>query len=222
MAHDRSKAGSGLHDTRSMPSYALGGAGAVIAPPEEDEMRRQLVVWTVVAAVLALSQPARAVQESDLDRAGLKSQAEQNKALARYLRHNGYPDVAQVRPLPDQFPWDDHEVTLYYVSARKEISFARARILGRPEIHTTRYERTMTDSDVRALQAHVGQLDAVGGGTVETTCTGSATSRAECAATRAENAADRIDVAAAKAEQAADKTEAIVAKMATHGVRRSH
>jgi hypothetical protein len=175
-------------------------------------MRRRMVVWTVVAALLVLVQSASAAPESDLDRAGLKAEAQQNKALARYLRYNGYPDVARVRPILDQPPWDDHEVTLYYFGSHKEICFARARVLGKPEIHTTRYQRTLTDADIRSLGTHARS----GGGEMvasATTCTGNATARAECSATRAEHAADRVDAAAGKAEHAAERTEAVVAKM---------
>jgi hypothetical protein len=66
------------------------------------------------------------VEQHELDADGLKKAAQENKALARYLRQNGNPDVAEVKPILDQPPWDDHEVTLYYFKSRKEISFARA------------------------------------------------------------------------------------------------
>jgi hypothetical protein len=179
-------------------------------------MRGRMVVWTVAVAAMALVSTARAGHEgSMLDAAGLKKQAAQNKALARYLKYNGMPEMAEVRPIVDQPPWDDHEVTLYYLGARKEISFARARVLGRPEVNVSRYERTLTDADVRTLKSH-GTLVASASSeaaAVPAVCTGSAAERAECAAGRAESAADRIDVAAVRAEKAAERTEAIVEKM---------
>ncbi len=180
-------------------------------------MRGRMVVVTVAMAVLALVSTAGAGHEgSMLDAAGLKKQAAQNKALARYLKYNGMPEMAEVRPIIDQAPWDDHEVTLYYIGARKEISFARARVLGRPEVHVMRYERTLTDADLRTLKSHgtmVASASTTAAAAVPSTCTGSAADRAECAAARAENAADRIDVAAVRAEKAADRTEAVVEKM---------
>ena len=181
-------------------------------------MRGRMVVWMVAVAALALASTARASNEgSMLDAAGLKKQAAQNKALARYLKYNGLPEMAEVRPIVDQAPWDDHEVTLYYLGVRKEISFARARVLGRPEVHVMRYERTLTDADLRTLKGHgtmVASASTAGAvAAVPAACTGSAAERAECAAGRAENAADRIDVAAVRAEKAADRTEAIVEKM---------
>ena len=189
-------------------------------------MRHRMVVWTAAAAMLVLVGTAHAVvEEAQLDSAGLKAKAEENLALARYLRHNGMPDAAEVRPIRDQPPWEDYEVTLYYFGIRKEIAFARARVLGHPEICTTRYERTLTDADIKALQTHLAGLGGPGvGGSAAaasgtdmagTTCTGNATARAECAAGRAESAADRVELAAGRAEKAADRTEEIVAKMST-------
>lgn len=179
-------------------------------------MRGRTAVWMV--ATLALMSTASASHDVGmLDAAGLKKHAAQNKALARYLKYNGMPEMAEVKPIIDQPPWDDHEVTLYYLEVHKEISFARARALGRPDVYIARYQRTLTDADVRALKSHGTLLAstsaaAVDGGTPGA-CNGNAAERAECAATRAENAANRIDVAAVKAEKAADRTEAIAEKM---------
>jgi hypothetical protein len=113
-------------------------------------MRRMAAVWTVVA-LAAANAPAWAASSQTLDMAGLKAEAKENRALARYIKLNGYPDVADVKPVIDQSPWDNREVTLYYLGRRHEISFGRARILGHPDVHIMRYERLMTDSDVRAL-----------------------------------------------------------------------
>src|SRR5207244_4328397 len=74
-----------------------------------------------------------------------------NSALAVYVKRNGVPDVAEAHFLADEPPWDDHEVTLYYLDARKEVGFARAFILGSPEIHMKRYVRPLTDEQVAAL-----------------------------------------------------------------------
>ena len=179
-------------------------------------MRGRMMSLTAVAIALALAGPARAmVEQHELDGDGLKKAAQENKALARYLRQNGNPDVAEMKPILDQPPWDDHEVTLYYFKSRKEISFARARVLGRPEVYSTRYERVMTDADIRALQSRP-KLAAVSASKTQdpSACTGSASTRAACAADRAESAAERVDAAATRAEAAADRTEAVVEQMA--------
>jgi hypothetical protein len=179
---------------------------------------------TAVAIALALAGPARAmVEQHELDGDGLKKAAQENKALARYLRQNGNPDVAEMKPILDQPPWDDHEVTLYYFKSRKEISFARARVLGRPEVYSKRYERVMTDADIRALQSRPKLIASAATSKDPSACTGSATSRAACAADRAEHAADLVDAAATRAEAAADRTEAVVEKMASRmTARRTH
>ena len=178
-------------------------------------MRGRMVVWMMAVAVLALGAPGWAAQDLMLDRAGLNREALQNKALDRYVRYNGYPDVAELKPIFDQPPWDNHEVTLYYFAEHTEISFALARVLGRPEISKTRYQRVLTDADVRTLQGRIVKADT--GATVSSStdevCKGSATARAECSAVRAEHAADRVDAAAVRAEKAADRTEAMVEKM---------
>jgi hypothetical protein len=182
-----------------------------------------MAVWTIAVVALALVSTASAAHEGAmLDAAALKKQASQNKALARYLKYNGYPEMAEVRPILDQAPWDDHEVTLYYLDARKEISFARARVLGRPEVHVTRYERTLTDADIRSLKSNGTMVASAStaAATMPSECKGSAAERAECAAGRAENAADRVDVAAVRAEKAADRTEAVVEKMVAPKPRR--
>ena len=126
-----------------------------------------------------------------------------NRKLAAYIARNGCPDVAESRFLSDEPPWDEYQVTLYYFDLRKEISFARAIILGQPSVHLERYERPMTDQDIAALQPMsrpycVGRAHGGGGGAVE---------RAEAAAVRAERAAARVDAAAVVAERAAGGIE---------------
>src|SRR6185369_13633723 len=172
----------GLHDTGSDPGYTRLNDGAARAW-RRTMMRGRMMSLTAVAIALALAGPARAmVEQHELDGDGLKKAAQENKALARYLRQNGNPDVAEMKPILDQPPWDDHEVTLYYFKSRKEISFARARVLGRPEVYSKRYERVMTDADIRALQgrpklvASASSKDA--SSKDPSACTGSASSRA--------------------------------------------
>ena len=112
-------------------------------------MRRMAAVWMAVGLAVTIATGAAASEA--LDMTALKAQAKKNKALSRYLKMNGYPEVAEVKPVIDQAPWDNYEVTLYYLARHKEISFARARVLGQPEVHIMRYERTMTDADVRGI-----------------------------------------------------------------------
>jgi len=86
----------------------------------------------------------------------LRTEIGQNRALAAYVARNGMPDVAEWHFLADRPPWDDHEVTLYYLDARTKISFARASILGRPEIQLIRYQRTLSDEEAAALAPRAG------------------------------------------------------------------
>jgi len=112
------------------------------------------MVMTLVM-VLGAAGVASARGGHELSDDGLEIEMARNRALASYIRWNGRPDLAESRELADRPPWDDHEVTLYYLGARKEISFARAFILGQPTIHVERYERPLSDADVAALAKRV-------------------------------------------------------------------
>jgi hypothetical protein len=168
-------------------------------------MRREVVVGMSCAILLAGAVAARALDERELTPDELRTEMVRNHALAAYIERNGPPDLAESHFLSDEPPWDDREVTLYYLDRRKEIGFSRAWILGRPEVHIPRYERGLTDEQVRALSSRVRAHPlAIGGGPVE---------RAELAARRAEDAAGRVETAAAAAERAADRAESVASKM---------
>src|SRR5438046_297946 len=104
-------------------------------------MRRGVAAWTGCAVVLAGVAVASARGERALSDRELRTEMGKNRALAAYVARNGEPDVAESHFLADTPPWDDHEVTLYYLDTRKEIGFARAWVLGRPEVQMARYER---------------------------------------------------------------------------------
>ena len=174
-------------------------------------MRRGWVVWLGCSlALAALAAPALA--DRDLTEDELRDEMAENRALERYVERNGMPDLASTRFLADVGPWDDHEVALYYLDKREEIGFARAAILGRPEVQMERYRRPLTDEQVASLAARARQqpLDAPAAaprgalGPVE---------RSEESARRAEDAAMRVERAADAAERAADRAEAVTARM---------
>jgi hypothetical protein len=164
----------------------------------------------------------------------LRNEIARNHVLAAYVKRNGMPDLAENRFLSDQPPWDDHEVRLFYLEQHREIAFARAFILGRPEVQVERYERPLSEQEVAALSSRVQGRHARGASDEESTAQAQAApdadaddaasaaadrllrpdERAENAARRAEAAADRVEIAATAAEHAAERTEAIVEKMA--------
>ena len=200
-------------------------------------MRRGVAVGMGCAMLLAGVAVASARGERELTDDELRSEMTRNSALAAYVARNGDPDVAESHFLADAPPWDDHEVTLYYLEARKEIAFARAWILGRPEIHLERYERPLSDEQVAALATrsrtgrpsrhedaprmtapqqtedapHVTPIAHV----VEeaSPIPMGPDERAEEAARRAEEAAGRVELAADSAEHAADRAEAVTVRM---------
>jgi hypothetical protein len=156
--------------------------------------------------LLAAAGVASARAERELDDEELRAEMAMNHALAAYVARNGEPDMAEAHFLADTPPWDDHEVTLYYLDMRKEIGFARAYILGAPTIQIQRYERPLTDQQIAALSTRVRKRTSEG---VGPGAGAGPDARAEDAARRAEAAADKVDAAADAAERAADKAEAI-------------
>ena len=183
-------------------------------------MRRGWVVWLGCSLVLAaLAAPARA--DRDLTEPELRDEMDHNRVLKAYIERNGMPDLASARFLADTQPWDDHEVALYYLDKRQEIGFARAYILGRPQVELERYRRPLTDEQVAALAARARQrpLDSPApdlapaparrGGAL------SPLERAEESARRAEDAAMRVERAADAAERAAERAEAVTASIQT-------
>ena len=196
-------------------------------------MRRGVVAMAVVwAVVLGGARAGLARGDHEIDNDQLEVEMARNRALAAYVARNGKPDIAESRELADRPPWDDHEVTLYYLDAKKEIAFARAWILGRPSVHLEHYERPLSDADVAALSKRALRKPGAGerprmepraGGdpsaTVKPPASASVsasadpTERAEAAAQRAEAAAGRLEAAAAEAEHAADRAEASIEGM---------
>jgi hypothetical protein len=157
------------------------------------------MLWLVAGAGSGWAHPVHEARE--LSDEELLNEMMHNRALSAYVSRNGLPDVAERHFLSSRAPWDDHEITLYYLDTRTEIAFARAWILGAPDVHVERYERGLTDEELAALASR-SRTRRVG-----------PTARAEAAAVRAEAAANRVEAAVASVEQAADRAEAVVAKM---------
>jgi len=172
-------------------------------------MRGRVVVLGAGVALLVGAVAAFACEGRELSAEELRSEATRNRELSAYLARNGLPDLAERRFLADAAPWDDHEVIVYYVRARKELAFARAWVLGRPEVHLIRYERALSDDQIATLRQR-GNMEPIrmaamhGSGPV---------ARAQAAAERAEQAAARLEEMAHSAERAAGRAEAIALKM---------
>ena len=176
-------------------------------------MRRGWVVWLGCSlALVALAGPALA--DRDLSEDELRDEMAQNRALERYIERNGMPDLASSRFLSDVGPWEDHEVALYYLDKREEIGFARAAILGRPEVQMEKYRKPLSDEQGAALAARARQrpLDSPPVAAPRSGALGPA-ERAEQSALRAEEAANRVERAANMAENAAARAEAVTARM---------
>jgi hypothetical protein len=116
-------------------------------------MRRGVVMSLMGALLIAGLARAAFAQDLMLDWRLLRSEMTHNRKLATYIERNGCPDVARVRFLSDEPPWDEYQVTLDYFGLRKQISFARAIILGDPSIHLEKAERPLTDQEIATLEA---------------------------------------------------------------------
>jgi hypothetical protein len=171
-------------------------------------MGRGAGVWMAGAILLLASAATVRAGAQQLTEDELRAEMRENRTLAAYVERNGLPDAAETHVLADRPPWDDHEVTLYYLDRRLEMGFARAFVLGRPEVQISRYERPMTDAQVAAIAARPklapSATRVAGLGPDE---------RAENAARRAEAAAGRVEAAADNVERAADRAEAVASKM---------
>jgi hypothetical protein len=165
------------------------------------------------AMLLVTGAVASARGERDLSDEELRAEMAANRALAAYVARNGEPDVAETRFLADTGPWDDHEVTLYYLDLRKEIGFARAWILGRPDVQITRYERPLSDEQIAALSSRARKMRSDTRGVGAGMHGLGPDARAEEAARRAELAAGKVEAAADSAERAAETAEAVASKM---------
>jgi hypothetical protein len=191
---------------------------------------RRVVCGVAGALLLATSGFAVAPEGRVISQDELRQEAKENADLEEYLDRNGMPEAAEIRVLSDRPPWDDHEVTLYYLGDRHEISFARALTLGKADVNVIRYERELTDADVEALRSmaavtegsdevasEAGPADEVdwataAAGTVDLSA--SPGDRAEAAADRAEMAAGRVEVAADRTEKAATRAETAFDRLA--------
>src|SRR5262245_58389438 len=96
-------------------------------------MGRGVGVW-IAGAILLLASGTTVLAAQQLSEEELRAEMRDNRTLAAYVERNGLPDAAETHFLSDRPPWDDHEVTLYYLNRRLEIGFARALVLGRPDV----------------------------------------------------------------------------------------
>jgi hypothetical protein len=166
----------------------------------------------MAGAILLVVSGTTALAGQQLSEEELQAEMRENRSLAAYVERNGLPDAADTHFLADRPPWDDHEVTLYYLDRRLEIGFARAYVLGRPDVQISRYERRMTDAQVAAIVARPKLAGSSGGSTARMAGLGP-DERAEDAARRAEAAAGRVEATVDSVERAAGRAEAVASKM---------
>ena len=92
-------------------------------------MRGGVIAWLTATVLLVGTAGVRADQPRQLDDAELQSEMRINRLLAVYIERNGMPDVAERSFLADMPPWDDHQVTLYYLDRHKAIALISMKFL---------------------------------------------------------------------------------------------
>jgi hypothetical protein len=168
----------------------------------------RLVCTGVAAVVLVAALGAGPAAAEILGAEELEVEMRANQALREYVRHSGFPDLAQRTVVDSSWPWQTSVVRLFYLHPRTEIGFSRAYLLGNPQLGLTRYVRPMDDAmaaDVRRYIATAPPPDA----------DADPVTRAEEAAGRAEVAAEMTELGAIAAERAAERLDELAARAET-------
>lgn len=159
-------------------------------------MRRVLGTVVATLGLVAVAVPCFAIavvigRGTPLGEAAFAQRMRMSPELRSYVAMRGYPDWAEEVEVDSGLPLGSHELRVYYLRLDREVSFARAFILGRPQVSLRLFERPIAPADrVRIEEAYL----------------------AKDPARRAELAAERAMVAAEHAERAADAVESLADK----------
>lgn len=165
----------------------------------------------------------------------LEHEARNNTELAEYLSNFGYPDYAEIQEIAPDWPWEDHEVRVYYLSSNLELDFGHV-ILSEaiPNLGVCRFLGRIPMSKRHEIEVILAARAAppVAPSVVEVPPSGAAVpaappaaepqaagsmealvARIEAAADRAAQAADRAAEQSDAAVRAADRTVSLVEMM---------
>jgi len=146
-----------------------------------------LAASAVVSRAMSVGEPI------PLGPCALEVRIERNQEIASFIARRGYPDWAEEVEVDSHSPLGPYEVRLYYLRLDREIGFAEATILGRPDVGIRRYERPLAPAvRERIEQAYLAHDPA---------------RRAEFAAERALASAERAERAADSVVQSAERAE---------------
>jgi hypothetical protein len=121
----------------------------------------------------------------------LELEMKRNPEIQLLIERRGYPDWAERIEVDNVPPLDPYEIHLYYLRLNSEYAFARASILGRPEV---------------GLRQFVHKLDPAMRARIEAWyLAASPAHRAEVSAARAEASAERAEHLAAVSTDSADE-----------------
>src|SRR5437773_923752 len=138
------------------------GPGACMLPEGKADnaagggrMRRAVAVVMGCGLLLAGVVVAHARGDRELTDGELRAEMAKNSTLAAYVKRNGEPDVAEAHFLADEPPWDDHEVTLYYLDARAEDAAGRVEAAADSAEHAADRAEAIADKATRAFHRGV-------------------------------------------------------------------
>ncbi|HEY2387261.1 MAG TPA: hypothetical protein VGK30_09890 [Candidatus Binatia bacterium] len=121
----------------------------------------------------------------------LELEMKRNPEIALLIERRGYPDWVERIEVDNVPPLDAYEIHLYYLRLNSEYAFARASILGRPEIGLRQFVHPLDP----AMRARI----------VTWYLAASPARRAEVAAVRAEASAEQAEHLAAVSTDSADE-----------------
>lgn len=166
-----------------------------------------VVMVVLLMAVWAGFSHARSVGEPvPLGPRALALEMGRNPEIAGYVARRGYPDWAEEVEVDSDPPLGAYEVRLYYLRLDREVSFAAATILGRPEIGIRRCDRPLSPAMRKQIERTYLAHDPA--------------RRAELAAERALRSAERAEQAADEVVEAADRAERVAEEAASTFYRR--
>ncbi|MBM4269849.1 MAG: hypothetical protein FJ144_25145 [Deltaproteobacteria bacterium] len=110
-------------------------------------------------------------------------------AIRKTVARIGLPDAAEIQRVENEAPWLDYEVRTYYRAYGQMYVFARAFILGNPQVSLLRHQGPIPEATLARMMPIDAEAEAL---------------RAEQAAAEAEAMADRAERRADAAERAAD------------------
>jgi hypothetical protein len=196
-----------------------------------------VLVATHAAADVRRERPDRRPYIVEIDHpyeisvARVAEEAKKLSDMAKYIEYYGYPEYAEIQEIQPVWPWDQHEVRLFYVRRNLQLDFGRVVFSpAAPNYGVLKHRSEIPPEKLRRIElilearrtpapsapataeapapAPVAATEPQGGGLTE-----ALVARIEAAAERASQAADRAVEHSDAANRAADRAVNLVDSM---------